>query len=777
MHTQDLFSSTSLTPLPTVPMTIDAYNQFITWAEFPATPKPRKVPVNPTTLTPVDPHLSVNWMSRADAEAHCARDNRLRVGFVLTDADPFFLIDLDGCLTPTGWDQESTAVFQMFAGAAAEVSISGNGLHIMGRCDQQLLRDRAHKFGSPLRPKPTWIEFYTTKRFVALGYGFQGDFNLDWTGVLAPWIPIKEAGGEVDLPAGPAPGYTGPTDDNELIERMKNSGPSANAGFGKLPHPKYLWEGDAAVLCQFYPSSTGDVYDRSAADAALMWHFSYWTGKDAARMDKLFRRSGLMRPKYEDRSDYRVSTIRNAIASNPGIYDKKPGTEGIPGQIEFEDDMVKLFDGLTYVKNHHSIYNEKNGEFYKPDQFDAMFGGHDFMLDYAGKQTSMTKSAFTAFTKTKVCKFAKMDGTCFRPALEPGAIITEDGRLLINTYRAPEPKRIKGDATRFLNHLAKLYPNERDQRIILAWMAMVIQRPGKKIGWSIVLQTVEGAGKGVIEVILRHAVSNRYFHTTNARDIDNKFNAQLEDKRVVLIDEVMLEKRRDLLEVMKPVITNPRIEIQPKGIDKREIDSVVNLIFFTNWKSGVPIKADGRRYTVLYSALQHEKDVIEVEKMDDRYFDDLFTWLEGDGAAIVFDFLMNYLVTGSEFDVKRAPKSSTHDEAIIESDGDLEAMIREAIDENHPGFKGGYVSAWAVNQKAKLAGIRIGARTLGIAVEQMGFRKIGQAPNYIFEEGKTRPIIYCKDRKTGDWFEEYKRAQGYDREKPALPDFLTVIKG
>ena len=43
-----------------------------------------------------------------------------------------------------------------------------------------------------------------------------------------------------------------------------------------------------------------------------MSHLAFWTGKDMTRMDRLFRRSGLMRDKYRDRDDYRRDTIRGA---------------------------------------------------------------------------------------------------------------------------------------------------------------------------------------------------------------------------------------------------------------------------------------------------------------------------------------------------------------------------------------------------------------------------------------------------------------------------------
>ncbi|MFK7765276.1 MAG: DUF3987 domain-containing protein [Roseobacter sp.] len=52
----------------------------------------------------------------------------------------------------------------------------------------------------------------------------------------------------------------------------------------------------------------------------LMSHLAFWTGKDMPRMDRIFRRSGLMREKYAKRADYRHDTIQNAAQLCNNVY-------------------------------------------------------------------------------------------------------------------------------------------------------------------------------------------------------------------------------------------------------------------------------------------------------------------------------------------------------------------------------------------------------------------------------------------------------------------------
>lgn len=69
---------------------------------------------------------------------------------------------------------------------------------------------------------------------------------------------------------------------------------------------KRLWEGDTSL----------HRGDDSAADLALCNILAYWTGNDADRIDRLFRRSGLYRAKWDGRrgdKTYGQMTIAKAL--------------------------------------------------------------------------------------------------------------------------------------------------------------------------------------------------------------------------------------------------------------------------------------------------------------------------------------------------------------------------------------------------------------------------------------------------------------------------------
>jgi len=74
-----------------------------------------------------------------------------------------------------------------------------------------------------------------------------------------------------------------------------------------------LWSGD----------TSGHGGDDSAADLALCNALVFWTGNDPAQIDRLFRQSGLMRPKWDSRrgeTTYGAATIAKAIESTRETY-------------------------------------------------------------------------------------------------------------------------------------------------------------------------------------------------------------------------------------------------------------------------------------------------------------------------------------------------------------------------------------------------------------------------------------------------------------------------
>lgn len=734
------------------------YPQFFNW-RFEADPsgkKPAKVPYNFRADHRIDPHDARNWMtySQAAATGH-------PIGFAITAKDPFFFIDLDNCRVGQGWSHEAVEIFQRFPGAAVELSQSGNGLHIMGVCNKAALADRRNKWDG-------WKEFYIKERFIAFGsaWGWQGSFQLDFTAALMAFVPVRETPADVMTQrVGPVIEYTGPADDDELIGKALAARGSIAGAFGARASFKDLWTADPSMLVQYFPSPSGDTWDRSSADAALMVHLAFWTGKDAARMDRLFRRSALMRDKYGMRADYRNSTIAGAIAKCAKVYDvvkstpEQPTVEShAPGEILSVSEQLEYFKGCVYVRDAHRVMIP-TGELIPPAQFKAFYGGKRFIMSGDGGGT--TTNAFEAFTENRVVTFPKVHSTCFRPLATPGAII--EGK--VNVYTPLTIEARDGDAGPFFDFVTRLLPNERDRMILLTYLAALKQYPGVKFQWAVVLQGVEGNGKSAISRIMEYAIGQRYTHTPAAEDLTNQFNAYLENKLLISVEEIHLQGKRELLDTLKPLITNDRIEVQAKGVDKRMIDNFANWLMMTNHRDAIVKTKNDRRYAIFFTAQQTSTDII-ASGMGGDYFRRFYEWLRADGFKIVTRFLERMPLI-EEFNpagsCQRAPDTSTTDLAIHASMGRAEQEIFEAVDSDRQGFKNGWISTYAVELLLKESNIRMARQKIGDMLEACGYKSIGRATKNIIFEGDKRPVLYVEAKKWAGnlTVDDYQIAQGY----------------
>jgi hypothetical protein len=708
--------------LPDGLLPLAEYSQFILWKLVPAEPKDRKVPMSAITMRAGDPHDPAMWMSFQDAN-NAADMLDMQVGFVFTEADPFWFLDIDHCLVDGQWSPLANEMMALLPGAAIEVSQSGEGLHLFGVGTSP---DHGCK------NKSLDMEFYTESRFVALTGNCQsGSADADLGAVLpylvSKYFPFTEGTLPSDWTTEPCVEWSGPLDDEVLSNKMRST-TSAKAKFGGAASPDDLWTANVSVLSSMYPDNERD-FGHSEADAALAQHLAFWTGKDCERIERMMRQSALLRDKWDRRErgmGYLKDTIMKAVGRQEAVYstgnspppvDKAPppppsagtappppvATKGQargPGmQLMTMVNQIDHFAGCVYIRDLDKIW-VPDGGFLKPSQFKATYGGYLFSLDQNDKTT---KSAWEVFTESQSYDFPKATCSCFRPELPSGAIIHEEGWKLVNTFSPIYTTRKHGDPSRFLDFMAKLVPDERDRTILISYMASLVQNPGAKFQWCPLIQGCEGNGKTMLSRVLAHCVGHRYTHYPNASDLGGngqKFNAWILNKLFIGIEEIYTADRSEITEAMKPLITNSRIEIQGKGDNQETGDNRANFMMFSNHKDALRLTADTRRYAIFYTAQQSMADIIACG-MDGDYFSDMYNWLRDEGYDIMNDWLRSYAVPVA-FDpadkCQRAPQTTSTSEAVVATRGTIEQEIINAIDECRPGFTGGWVSSLALDR-------------------------------------------------------------------------------
>lgn len=794
-----------------------AYNQFVVCQFVPKANGigTNKYPIDMRTMIASSIHDQSIWM---DADTACAQATALGpqygVGFVFTVNDPFFFLDLDHCIdTETG--ELSDIAHELIAaapGAAVERSHSGDGMHIFGR----------GTFGGHKKKNvPLGIEFYTELRFAAMtGIDAQGNVDSDCTAILTPTIdkyfPPETAVSDNGEPytTEPRPEWDGPTDDDILLAKMLGSGSAEQKFSNAKASFADLFNANEVVLAACYPEvgDKGRAYGASEADAALAQHLAFWTGCDEARMDRLMRRSALVRDKWEARGDYYLPrTIKGATARQEKVYSKQPASatppapaapapqsvavpassattvvQDTPGiQFMSVEAQKEFFSGYVYVAEIDQVFTPENGRMWKQPNFKNMFSNYTFALDTANAKT--TTNAWQAFCSSQGAKFMKVHSVEFRPDLPEGSIREVKGDLLLNTYLDRRGKLIAGDASPFLNLFAKMLPVEEDRVILLSYMAAVVQHIGVKFRYCPVVQGTEGNGKSTLANIMEYAIGEEYTHKPSAAGLvadGGKFNEYLAKSILNCVEDIHIDATAGgTFDAMKPLISNDRIEIQGKGKDQKTGDNRSNWFISVNRKGDVPITDSSRRYCTFFTAQQSVEDKLR-DGMTDEYWLEFWDWMHGRGEgveenyglAVCHNLLATYEIPAQYNPalISSAPRTSSTSAAVVASRTEAQEIVADAIAAEMAGFRGGWASSYHIDLElsSKRRAIRPNQRREmmeGLGYEWHPLLHEGRCPTAIDVEGQKKPVLYIKKdhpaalnfEQVGDVKDAYMKAQGY----------------
>lgn len=292
--------------LARVPRELKIEPRWVCWRREERNGKATKLPVcaaNGRMAKSTDP---TTWATFEEAVVAVGRWRCDGVGFVFGPDRAFTGLDLDHVIEGGVLDAAYRWVVEE-AGTYTEVSPSGDGLHLIFRGPKPEGAERSRKG----QPCGRVVEMYDHDRyFTVTGNVFEGhgavSANPDVVErAYRTWIEPETRSSQPRLDDAAREATPGGMGDDELVERMLAS----RSG------------GDIRALLAGDCSAQGG--DHSAADMALCSHLAFWCAGDAARMDRIFRASGLMRDKWDSRrggTTYGAQTIERAISGATEFY-------------------------------------------------------------------------------------------------------------------------------------------------------------------------------------------------------------------------------------------------------------------------------------------------------------------------------------------------------------------------------------------------------------------------------------------------------------------------
>ena len=293
-----------------------------------------KIPKNPFNGQNAKSNDRKTWGTFEQAVKACEVFGFDGLGFQF--APPYFGIDLDHCLDNLDFVDEFVETLQSYT----EVSRSGNGIHII--CRGKLPDGNRRKGG---------VEMYSEGRYFIMtgniynpAYTEIRDCTESVKVLHSKYLPTSVPKAEVRR------SVVVDMDDAEIIDKARN------CKSGSLFTMLYTgaWEG-------LFPS-------QSEADLALCNQLAFWTGRNEAQMDRIFRSSGLMRKKWDTKrggDTYGNITIGKACAACVDVYEPQKYDDDTSlaiaffknGKVTVEDKAAKQYDA-TDTGNAHRLYDK-----------------------------------------------------------------------------------------------------------------------------------------------------------------------------------------------------------------------------------------------------------------------------------------------------------------------------------------------------------------------------------------------------------------------------------
>lgn len=266
-----------------------------------------KTPINPATGKNAMPNEPATWGTLAAAQVAVSRFGLRGVGVLLGDG--LCGIDIDHCRDPdTGTlsDMAREIIDQMQT--YTESSPSGTGVHLLFT---------GKKPAGACRKSSIGLEMYDGGRYFTVTGNALNSFSIEersaeCAAVHAKYL-AKPKASQVSAPA--AIRQKVDCSDEELLR-------TACAAR------------DGERFAALYAGSWQGYYNsHSEADLSFCNLLAFWFGADVERMDRIFRSSGLMRPKWDERrgaKTYGRWTLERAVSDCQEVYSPTSAQDAVP---------------------------------------------------------------------------------------------------------------------------------------------------------------------------------------------------------------------------------------------------------------------------------------------------------------------------------------------------------------------------------------------------------------------------------------------------------------
>ena len=349
---------------------------------------------------------------------------------------------------------------------------------------------------------------------------------------------------------------------------------------------------------------------------------------------------------------------------------------------------------------------------------------------------SLKKTA--AWTALEDLRIPSLDRAHYIPWLGPR--FTMDGSECVNLYTAssvPEAAPaltaagVKARDT-VLRHLNLLCGGRQEVvDVLVHWLAHNVQFPGRKIRWAPLIKGLEGDGKSLIGKLLEATMGTRNVKNISPTVLNTSFTDWAMGACVGLLEEIRItgHSRYDVLNALKPYVSNNGVQIHPKGRAPFDTINTQNYIAFTNHSDALPLNDGDRRWFVIFTPFVERQQFVGAVGGDAvAYFDESFAAIEGHRGELR-RWLLDVVIPASFKANGVAPLTEEKAGMVAMSVSEDEELIQSVIEAGAVGVGKTVLSSSCLTDAIKNLGIEVEAphtSALSRALIKMGWVRYGK---------------------------------------------------
>jgi len=267
--------------------------------------------------------------------------------------------------------------------------------------------------------------------------------------------------------------------------------------------------------------------------------------------------------------------------------------------------MPDWLEDWVFVAGENIMFNLVTKEILTRDPFNGRFnraaGDHDAIgsTDLGVAKLSAYDAATQVFCVPMPYKLRYHPGEA--------VLFEEDALLYANSYRAPmisaSPYKGRQGVKSLLRLIADLLPDKYHQDLVLDFMAHSIRYPGRKLRYALLIKGSEEEGKSLLGAVVGKLVGKGNYSIVGTDQLLERFNSWSHGRCFAVVEEIKLpgKEAHEVLNKMKPVISNEEVPIRRMHHDATTEMNYCNLYLTTNYEDCLPLEDDNTRFCVLFT--------------------------------------------------------------------------------------------------------------------------------------------------------------------------------